>query len=169
MIRLISMAFVFHSVFAFGKHPVHFTIVNMDLDLAKNELTYSIRLFQEDMNTLFMDLYHEELFHSSDTFDFEKNQDKFIRYFKESLQIYIDGARLEPELNSQTNGETEYWLYFRAEIPESAKLLRIKNTLFISYNKDQLNLLIFSCKNKEKGLTFGPETIESTIKIDDFR
>lgn len=72
MIRLISMAFVFHSVFAFGKHPVHFTIVNMDLDLAKNELTYSIRLFQEDMNTLFMDLYHEELFHSSDTFDFEK-------------------------------------------------------------------------------------------------
>ncbi len=169
MIRLFSLSLVFYSVFVFGKHPVHFTIVNMDFDLAKNELTYSIRLFQEDVNTLFVDLYHEELFHTSDTFDFEKNQDKFIHYFKESLQLSVDGAKLEPELISQTNGETEYWLYFEIKIPENARILKIKNTLFTRYHNDQLNLLIFSCNNKEKGLTFGPETTEISINLDNFK
>ena len=61
MKKLLFICLLFASIGGFARHPVHLSITNMEFDADSLKVNYSIRLFQEDVFTLFDYLSHEEL------------------------------------------------------------------------------------------------------------
>jgi hypothetical protein len=148
-----------------GMHPTHMSVVNMELNPEKKQINYSIRLFQDDINYLITSLYHEELFHSNEEFDFSKNTYKLENYFISSLVIRADELILKPQLIKQDINEFEYWLYFSIDLENIPNSLEISNRILTDFYKDQINLLIFSYNEKEKGLTFNANFTTQTISL----
>ena len=152
-----------------AKHPTHMSVVNIELDSTNLQLNYSIRLFQDDINYLIASLYHEELFHSADTFDLEHNAQKLEDYFIQQLKLYIEGQCLFPTLVKLEFSEYEYWLFFKIKLNSISSKIEIENKILTDIYSDQINLLIFTYNKKEKGLTFDANVTKHAIELDNIR
>jgi hypothetical protein len=149
----------------YAKHPTHMSVTHIEIDTNKNTLNYSIRLFQDDVNYLITSLYHDELFHSTDTFDFHENLDKFENYFTCNLQITVDGKLLEKGKTEVKPSEYEFWLYGSYSLKNTVEKLEIRNTILIDFHSDQTNLVIISYNKNEKGLTFNKNVTRQILTL----
>ncbi|MBN1117599.1 MAG: hypothetical protein JXA77_10360 [Bacteroidales bacterium] len=141
-------------------HPLHLSVTNMNLDNTNLEIDYSIRLFQDDLASLVGMLYHEAL-HKNITPD----STIIVNYFKQTLKLSTNSTELRPELVKIESNELEYWLYFKAKLSALPDTLCIENTILTDLYSDQQNLLIFSYRSKEKGLTFDQKTVKQPISL----
>jgi hypothetical protein len=163
----IAITFFFiQSVSTFAFHPTHISITSIEVDPDSLQINYSIRLFQDDIGYLIMALYHEELFHTADTFDFLHNTQKIEAYFIENIKMEVNGEYLYPVLKKKEINETEFWLYFSAKLENIPYSLTIENTVLLNLYRDQTNLVIFTYNKKEKGLTFDAKDIKQIIYLE---
>ncbi len=148
-LKLIFVLVLF-SCFASAKHPLHLSVINMTLDESGQKLEYSVRLFQDDLLVLLGILHHDAL-HKNTSVD----TNAVSNYIKQNFSLAADDQVLITELKNEKVNETEYWLYFETSIPPNTSILTIENSIFLELFEEQQNLVIFSYKSKEKGLSFG--------------
>lgn len=140
----------------FGKHPVGFSVINMELKSDSLFIDYSIRIFKDDYFSLIDLLYYDAL-HSkepsaiTDTAIIEK-------YFTDNFFLETDEGIVSPAYLGSQSLENDLWLYFRIKLNKLPAEVFITNKIFNDISEDQLNLLIISCGEKEKGLTFDTKT-----------
>lgn len=149
-----------------AKHPTHLSVVNMEVRPEPPSIEYSLRIFQDDINFLITNLYHDELFHSTKEFDIAKNTQKLDNYFMQAVEVSVNGNTLKPILIKKESNEIEYWLFFSVPLQSIPLQLNIKNKILTEYHTDQTNLLIFSYKEQEKGLTFTTDHTNEIITLD---
>lgn len=147
-------------------HPNHLSVTNLSINEKEKSIDYSIRLFQDDINYLISALYHEELYHSTDTFDFDKSTEKIDNYFLNAFQIFSEGNQYLPKIVNRVNNEHEYWLHYSIKLNEIPKNLTIKNRILLDIYADQTNLVIISYSNQEKGISFNLEKQEHYINLE---
>ncbi len=165
--RVITSVILTFIIFpAWSMHPTHMSIVNIDYTPRDSIITYSIRVFQDDIIILLTQLYHKELFHSNQPFDLAENTQKVENYFDNNLEFFINNVKLQPQLINIDSEEIDYWLHYSITITEAPKNLTIRNTILTQLYSDQTNLVIFAYKNKEKGLTFGKDITEKVISLE---
>lgn len=163
----ISIIFWLISSVTFAAHPTHMSVVNLSFDASNNKIEYSIHLFQDDINHLITALYHDEIFHTNDTFDLSKNTEKLDRYFTETFQIYYADKLLTPIITKRTSDAHDYRLYFSIPfMSEETNQIRIRNRILLDIYSDQTNLVIYSTNTNEKGLSFNMEKQEQYITLD---
>ncbi len=148
---------------AWSMHPTHMSIVNVDYNPVDSTLTYSVRVFQDDIVYLITQLYHKELFHSNQPFDLAENTQKIEDYFNKNLEFYSEDKKLCSKLINIDSEEIDYWLHYTISLSAPIKQLTIRNTILTQLYSDQTNLVIFAYNNKEKGLTFGKDITELKI------
>lgn len=148
-------------------HPVHLSIVNMELDEQTSTLNYSIRLFQEDLIQILGLLIHDEL-HKGRT-EQEAYADTTIipQYFKKGLKVFSNEKVLEPVFSKQVNQESEVWLYFKIPLAKIPDEIIIENKIYLEIFADQINMLIFALGQKEKAFTFNSTLTRQLIALKD--
>ena len=151
---------------ALALHPTHLSVVNLTFNAESTELSYSIRLFQDDINFLIAALYHDEIFHTTDTFDLNKHTEKLDSYFQNTFEVYIANELCESEITKRDNNEYEFWFYFKVKLSTSPELVKVRNRILLDIHSDQTNLLIVSDGNNEKGYTFDLKKQEQYINLD---
>ncbi len=144
-----------------AEHPLHLSVVNMNIEEGAMKINYSVRLFQEDLITLLGMLNHEAL-HKNQVLD----SNAVHKYICEAFKIYTDQKQVSPILSYKKNNELEYWLYYEVTLNDIPTEIIIQNKIFLELFLDQQNLLIFSYRNKENGITFDRENQKQTIFLD---
>jgi hypothetical protein len=160
---LIFLLFV--SSIAFGKHPAHFSIVNMELNKDSLHIDYSIRLFDEDFNYLIYGIYHDEQEASKSDSTINMNNLVVKNYIQKKFLISLDGILTNPEFKGIKNEGADTWLYFSLELDQIPDLINIQNKIFVDLFSDQINLLILVCGSKEDGFTFDYQNTEQLISL----
>lgn len=136
------------------------------MELAPDGMTlkYSVRCFQDDFFSLFGYLSHIEMHKGRSQKDIFADTTLIPKYFRNNLKISCDNIDIIPKLINQDYQETEVWLHYTATIPKIPENMTIENKIYCQLFADQINMLIFSYKKKEVGLTF--DISNTTKKID---
>lgn len=166
MRKVFLITIVFISSAVFGRHPVHFSFINMEFDKDSMTIEYSIKLFQDDYLNLLEFIYHDAL-HNAKTNDIVLDTTLVEKYFQNSVIIKADDTILAAEFKHKVYSETEANLYFKVKLNFIPDILSIENKILLELFTDQANLVIFSCGNSEKGLTFNGQTTKQLFALKD--
>jgi hypothetical protein len=167
MRKILFLALLSASINLWAHHPIHLSIVNMELDKSKETLNYSVRLFQEDLLQLLGMLIHEELHKGRTEQEAYADTTLISKYFQENLKVFANDKELESLLLKQISEESEAWLYFSSPLPEIPDKLEIENKIYIEIFSDQINMLIFAFGSKEKAFTFNSSLTRQLIALND--
>lgn len=144
----------------YAKHPLHFSVVNMTLEEDSLKINFSVRLFQEDIITLLGILNHQAM-HRNQALD----STAVSNYIKKSILVDADQQKTKAILKHEKSDELEYWLFYEIKLSKIPDEITIQNRILLDVFLDQQNLVIFSFKNKEKGLTFDQQNQKQPIVL----
>ncbi len=137
----------------------------MELNENDSTLNYSIRLFQDDFVQLIGTLVHEELHKGRAEEEAYADTTLIPTYFSKAFKLNCDNVLLKANLLKQDYQEEEVWLYYSVKIDSIPESILIENKIFSDLFSDQVNMLIFSYRNKEKGLTFDTKNTKQRIAL----
>lgn len=153
------------STVVYSRHPVHFSVINMELKKDSMYIDYSIRVFQDDYISLVSQLYSDVLHNAPQNEIIVFDTTIIEKYFIKSFLLKLDDVSVSPRYISQRVTETDVWFNFRIKINQIPDIIAIKNRIFVDIFTDQTNLVIFSFDNYEKGLTFDAQTSEQLFSL----
>jgi len=146
-------------------HPIHVSIVNIDVKTDSNRIDYSIRLFYDDFQAIINSKYKTSL-------DFEhekrisiKEQQYILDYLHSSFYIGDSAQQIKAEFIGWKIEDMSLWFYFDMDFRGLDKKLIIENTLMNDLFTDQKNLLILNYKGKEQGIEFNQRKTRQEILL----
>jgi hypothetical protein len=133
----------------------------MEINEESRKVEYSVRLFQEDL-VILLSLLHHEAIHKNQQLD----SNAISKYITQSFSVLENGEKYQSVLIREEGNELEYWLYYEIHLKEIPREIVLENKILVNIYADQKNLVIFSYKNKEKGLTFDHQTQKQPIILE---
>lgn len=160
--RLLLLGILLIQGFALMGHPVHVTVINIQLEGAL--LTVKVNTFVDDWETAYFHFTGKPI-RFTEAAQFESGW--AANYFEDSFQLYKDGSDEELELVKDTLFLEDHSILMEyhcklADIPES---LTIHTKLLTDVFYDQSNMVIFSMKGREKGLKFDFKNKAETLTL----
>jgi hypothetical protein len=148
-----------------AKHPVHFSVINLELDETTMQLDYTIRILQEDYVYL-LSLIYDTQFHQNNGIELVTFDSTLIsKYFDSAFKISEHNRNFKSEFVGQKTDVYDVWISFSIKLEILPENLTINNQIMLDVFLDQTNLVIFSYLNKEKGLTFDAQNTKQLITI----
>lgn len=145
-------------------HPIHVSIVNMDL--SENKLKFSVKLFTDDFQKIINLKYHTDYVFDKHT-KMNEVEKEVSRYISEHLKLSV-GNMLEDDykLINMTFNDEAVWLFFELEMSRNVNQeLNIRNTLMTDLYDDQTNLFILNHKGKDKAYRYNNSDIDYTFVL----
>jgi hypothetical protein len=147
-------------------HPIHVSIVNVDIHNDSSALTYSVRLFYADFQSLlnaryntFIDFEHQQRMST-------KDQQSMLIYMNESLNFrYSKEEKLIPEFKGWQKEDDTVWLFFSIAFQPNTDVLYIENRLMLDLFNDQKNLMILNINGADTALEFNQRIMQKEIRI----
>ena len=147
------------------EHPVHISVINLEYSESNQEFDLLIRVFTDDFEAVINNDQKINIKLKENTISVNR---KYIdHYIHTNFKIIFYKKNVINKLISykinfnKDDNTTEIFYKFRNKIPKKVKVV---NTLFKGFFRDQKNLFIFTCKNTQKAIKFDrSKTIESII------
>ena len=147
-------------------HPVHISVINLEYTESSQNFDLLIRVFTDDL---------EAVINNDQNINIELKENtiftyrKFIdRYIHTNFKLFFNNKNVTDNLISSkiliNNDEntTEIFYSFRNKIPKNVKVI---NTLFKGFFRDQKNLFIFTCNNTQEAVKFDRSKIQSEFTV----
>jgi len=161
MFRYLSLTGVFLFILFFQNntlavtlfHPVHISVVNMDLE-EDGSLIFSVKLFVDDFQEILNKKNNTSL-EISKEMEIKNLEPYLTAYVFENLQI-VSKQELQQKDYSFEKFELkdkEIWLYYKVKVLVKEDL-SINNSLMCDLYQDQTNLFILSYQGKDKAFSF---------------
>ena len=147
-------------------HPVHISVINLEYSESKKEFDLSIRVFSDDFEAVINNDQKINIKINENTIT--KNRKFIDRYIQTNFKVYFNNKNLTDNLISYkiliNNDEntTEIFYSFKNKIPKNVKVI---NTLFKGFFRDQKNLFIFTCNNTQEAVKFDRSKIQSEFTV----
>ncbi len=140
---------------ACASHPVHISVVNLDILSDSNIIRYSLCLFCEDLQNIINYKYNTLLdFRHQNRMTF-KEQQSILEYLNSSFLLKNShNIPLNSEFINWKIEDDLIWFYFCIKEIAEIRKLTIENKLMLDLYMDQKNLLILNNNGKEKGYEF---------------
>jgi hypothetical protein len=133
-------------------HPVHVSVTNVELNSIEKTITYSVRVYSEDVEYAIIHRYDREISLK------EINHEEKLwisNYFSEALKIKLDDIAVESDLKDVKHDDDLIWFFFEGHWPKKKfKDVTVENKILLDLYFDQTNLLILTIDGNEKGFTF---------------
>ena len=101
-------------------HPIHISVVNLDITPDSGKIDYSVRLFYEDFQTLINYRCNTMIDFSRQTRMTTKEQQSIIDYITTTFRLTDNNsAVLKPEFLGWKIEDTSIWLFFCTKLDES--------------------------------------------------
>ncbi|MCD4794172.1 MAG: hypothetical protein K8R54_13120 [Bacteroidales bacterium] len=147
-------------------HPVHISIINLEYSVSNQEFDLLIRVFKDDF---------EAVINKDQKINIKLNENtilknrKFIdRYIHNNFKIYFNNKNVTNNITSykvlinEDENTSEIFYKFKSKIPKKIKVI---NTLFKGFFRDQKNLFIFTCNNTQEAVKFDRSKIQSEFIV----
>jgi hypothetical protein len=147
-------------------HPIHISVVNLDVFPDSGKIDYSIRIFYEDFQTFINHKYNTRIdFNNQSRMTF-KEQQSVIDYISKAFRIADDNfSIIEPEFLSWKIEDESIWLFFCAKLSDNCNKLYIYNELLLDLFSDQTNYVIYRNAEEENGIEFNKRKTEHGFKL----
>ena len=146
-------------------HPIHLTVINMEYNDATDVFEILIRVFTDDFEAVINKDYGKELKINDNS---EESKVYIDKYLKQHFRIYFNTKFMGEKYkiskithNSEKN-TTEIVYILKHKTPGKIK---IENTLFKAYFRDQKNLFIFTCGKTQEAFKFDRNETEFEFKL----
>ncbi|MBN2668294.1 MAG: hypothetical protein JXR60_03610 [Bacteroidales bacterium] len=149
-VLLISVFLILASFGSLQAHPIHVTVVNMDIT-NEGVIQFSVKIFADDFGTI-LSKENKRSITFSEVSDIEKYQKAIVVYIDKNFKISDDDNQIYSisKVDRSELKENAVWLYFTVQ-PKATNIqsLNISNQLMCDLFDDQTNLMILSYKGKE--------------------
>jgi len=156
---ILAAVMAFHSWF----HPVHVSLLNVDINPEAGKIEIVFKLYSEDIQQLILNKYNVDLNLANKVDPSDKV--KFINeYIEESFVMRINGTKIET-WNYTTNemNEESIWLYYKSTCPGNIKEVSITDSVMMDFFEDQTNMVIVSYSGKQNGYTLNNKNRDITL------
>jgi hypothetical protein len=132
-------------------HPVHVSLLNVDLDPETGKIEVVFKLFSDDFEKIVLHKYNVDLDLASKLDPGEK-ADAINKYIYESFELRINGTKIDNwEYTGNQISEDAIWLYYKNLWPGKIEKVSITDAALMDLYEDQTNLVIVSCHDKQNG------------------
>jgi hypothetical protein len=164
--RILIILFIIFLGNTVAAHPIHISVVNLDITPDSGRIDYSVRLFYEDFQTLINYRYNTLLDFGGQSRMTFKEQQSVIDYITGAFRLTDDDAMaLKTEFISWKVEDASVWLFFCAQLDEHSKSLNIHNTLMLDLFNDQINYVIYRHSEEETGIEFNKRKTEHGLNL----
>lgn len=146
-------------------HPVHVSLLNIDLNPETGKIEIVFKLFSDDFEHIIMNKYNVDLDITSKVDPGEKTE--FInRYIYEAFELRINGTKIDNwEYTGNQMNEEAIWLYYQNSWPGKMKEVTVINSVMMDIYEDQTNMIIVSWPGKQNGYCLNNKEREITLLI----
>ncbi len=132
-------------------HPLYVSITNMDIDASNKQVTMSIRIFTDDLETILHNKYNVEGWIG--TPNEHRDGRRLLReYVNERFAIEVNhNEKLSLVIDSMVIMEDMMWFYVKGETKQPIRYMEISNQLLTDFFAKQNNLVIISNGREENG------------------
>lgn len=132
-------------------HPVHVSLLNVDLDLQTGKIEIVFKFDKNDFETIIMHKYNVSL-DLKNKDNLTSNFESALNYIDDSFKMGINGTIIEQwEYTGNEVSEESIWLYYRKLYPEKIRDISITNAVLMDLYEDQTNLVILTWSGKQNG------------------
>jgi hypothetical protein len=132
-------------------HPVHVSLLNIDLDPETGKIEIVFKLFSDDFERIILHKYNVPLEITSKIDPGEKI-DTIHKYINESFELSINGTKIDQwEYKGNQINDEAIWLYYKNLWPGKIQEVSIINEVMMDLYEDQTNLVIVSWRDKQNG------------------
>ena len=136
-------------------HPVHISVVNLDLSDEK-PIVFSVKLFKDDFAKILNKINHSQIQFTEDSKK-EDLQPFVIAYIEDNFKI--NSNQEEYHLTKIKVEGLAIWLFFELNpIKKTDKKIVIQNSLMCDLYPDQTNLFIMNFMGEDKAQRFDNST-----------
>ncbi len=162
--RFLILVNLFILKLAMASHPIHVSIVNMDLLSDSNLINYSVCLYYEDLQSLINYKYNTLIDFSHQERMTFKEQQSILEYLNSSF-ILTDSQNkpLSSEFLHWKVEDDLVWFYFCVKEYTVPEKLTIENKLMTDLFSDQKNLLIINNGDLQQGYEFNKRNTLYTL------
>lgn len=132
-------------------HPVHISLLNVDLDRETGKIEIAFKLYSDDLENVILNKYDIDL-DITNKDDPGKNIDMIHKYIHESFELSINGTKVDEwEYAGDQSDEEAIWLYYSKLWPGQMQKISIANEVLMDLYEDQTNLVIITWADKQNG------------------
>jgi hypothetical protein len=132
-------------------HPVHVSLLNVDLDPEAGKIEIVFKLFSDDFERIILQKYNVDLDITGKADQGEK-EDAIHKYIDESFELRINGTKIEKwEYTGNQTDEESIWIYYKNLWPGEMQKVSITNVVLMDLYEDQTNLVIVTWPDKQNG------------------
>lgn len=141
-------------------HPVHISVVNLDVISDSEKIDFSVRLYYEDFQILINHRYNTMIDFSKQNRMTSKEQQSVIDYVTTNFKLSAaNNEMLKTKFTGWKVEDASVWLFFCADLVENNNELIIQNTLLTDLYNDQINYLILRNADEEVGIEFNKRKV----------
>ncbi|MBN1598132.1 MAG: hypothetical protein JW894_07545 [Bacteroidales bacterium] len=158
---------IYCNCYANAKHPIHLSVINLQVNKDSNYLEYSVRLYYDDFQQYINYKYNTILDFKSRNRLTTKEQQAVTDYLNSSFVIKnaYNKSRLKPVFKQWKIEDDSVWLFFYAKTDPDLEEIIVENTILIELFNDQKNLLIVNILSLQKGIEFNKRKTTDRIKL----
>jgi hypothetical protein len=132
-------------------HPVHVSLLNVDLDPETGKIEIVFKLFSDDFERIILHKYDVDL-DITRQIDPGEKADAIHKYINESFELIINGTKIENwEYTGSQINEEAIWLYYKNLWPGKIQMVSITDGIMMDLYEDQTNLVIVTWFDKQNG------------------
>lgn len=164
--RVLIIAKLFLLKLVLASHPVHVSIVNMDLLSDSSLIKYSVCLYYDDFQSLINYKYNTLIdFRNQNRMTFREQQ-SILEYINSSFVLKNSQNKLlSSEFLNWKIEDDLIWFYFCVKEYMETKELIIENKLMLDLFSDQKNLLILNIGDRHVGYEFNKRNVLYTVVL----
>ena len=132
-------------------HPLYVSVTNMDIDASNGNITMSVKIFTEDLETVLHNKYGIDGWLGTPS-EHRDGRRLVGAYLNERFSITVNqGEKLTLSTDSITIVEDATWFYMKGVSPKTIRYLEINNRLLTDFFDKQVNLTIIGMPGGERG------------------
>jgi hypothetical protein len=144
-------------------HPVHVSLLNVDLFPETGKIEIVFKLFSDDFERIIMDKYNVDLDITSKVDPGEKAE-AIHKYIAESFELRINGTKIDNwEYAGCQMNEEAIWLNYKNIWPGKMQEISITDGVAMDFYEDQTNMVIVSWSDTQNGYCLNNKNRDITL------
>ncbi len=146
-------------------HPVHVSLLNVDLNTNSGDISVAFKFFSDDFETIIFQRYGTQLDIKNQTDPGDKIQ-SINKYLNETFKLEINGTRIEGWKYDRTEmNQQAIWLFYNAGYNGKLKSVNVTYESMMDLFEDQTNLVIVAYDEVQNGYRLNNKNRNISINI----
>jgi hypothetical protein len=165
MLHMCNLAGIFLLLISSWLHPVHVSLLNVDLNTSSGEISLTFKFFSDDFETIIYQRYGKQLDIVNQTDPGDQIQ-TINNYLKETFRLEVNGTRIEAwKYDRNEMNHEAIWLFYNGSYDGKMKSVSVNYESMMDLFIDQTNLVIVTYDGLQNGYRLNNKNRQLTFNI----